>query len=306
MNKKEVAAIGECMVELREVPEGGLTRGFGGDTLNTAIYLARLGVAVDYVTALGTDTWSDAMVAAWAAEGVGVGEVRRIADKEPGLYLIATDAAGERKFRYWRDASAARVLFDQPDSALLVERLGTYDILYFSGVTLSIYGPTARAKLLDAAAAVRAQGGRVAFDTNFRPAGWPDRQAARAAFQAAMRAADLVFASTEDLDLLYGESGLAVFSEATAGRESVLKHPDLSCDLGGYGKVPGTPARQVVDTTAAGDSFAAAYMAVRLSGGGPVAAAEAGHRLAGTVVGHAGAIIPLSAMPAGIGPRRDG
>src|ERR1700679_2795869 len=66
---KRMACIGECMVELSEHPDGMLTRGFGGDTLNTALYLARLGVAVDYVTALGTDPFSDEMVQAWAAEG---------------------------------------------------------------------------------------------------------------------------------------------------------------------------------------------------------------------------------------------
>jgi 2-dehydro-3-deoxygluconokinase len=54
----------------------------------------------------------------------------------------------------------------------------------------------------------------------------------------------------------------------------------------------------VVDTTAAGDSFAAAYLAARLQGADPVEAAGAGHRLAGVVVCHPGAIIPRAAMPA--------
>jgi 2-dehydro-3-deoxygluconokinase len=54
----------------------------------------------------------------------------------------------------------------------------------------------------------------------------------------------------------------------------------------------------VVDTTAAGDSFAAAYIAARLGGVDPVEAARAGHRLAGVVVCYPGAIIPRSAMPA--------
>jgi 2-dehydro-3-deoxygluconokinase len=294
-----IAAIGECMVELRETPEGSLTRGFGGDTLNAAIYLARLGTRVDYVTGLGTDAWSDAMAAAWAAEGVGVGQVRRIAGKEPGLYLITTDARGERKFRYWRDASAARVLFDQSDGADLTAQLAGYDLLYFSGITLSIYAPDARAKLMDAAARLRARGGHVAFDTNFRPAGWPDKGVAETAFRAAMAAADLVFASTEDLDLLYGAAGSSVFAAATAGCESVLKHPDLTCALSGYGTVSGSPAARVVDTTAAGDSFAAAYLAARLEGQNPREAALAGHRLAGIVVGYPGAIIPKEAMPPG-------
>ena len=47
----------------------------------------------------------------------------------------------------------------------------------------------------------------------------------------------------------------------------------------------------------AGDSFAAAYLAARLDGADPVAAARAGHRLAGVVVCYPGAIIPRGAMP---------
>ena len=38
-----VACIGECMVELSGQPDGTLSRSFGGDTLNTALYLAQLG-----------------------------------------------------------------------------------------------------------------------------------------------------------------------------------------------------------------------------------------------------------------------
>jgi 2-dehydro-3-deoxygluconokinase len=58
----------------------------------------------------------------------------------------------------------------------------------------------------------------------------------------------------------------------------------------------------VIDTTAAGDSFAAAYLAARLDGAEPAAAALSGHRLAGAVVRHRGAIMPRAAMPAGMMP----
>lgn len=68
-----VAAIGECMVELQERPDGGITQSFGGDTFNTAAYMARLGEGlgafVDYVSALGDDPFSDAMAAFWRAQG---------------------------------------------------------------------------------------------------------------------------------------------------------------------------------------------------------------------------------------------
>ena len=57
--------------EAGQTAAGLYARGYGGDTLNTAVYLARLGAEVDYVTALGDDPLSDEMLAGWAAEGVG-------------------------------------------------------------------------------------------------------------------------------------------------------------------------------------------------------------------------------------------
>ena len=74
----KVACIGECMIELKQAELGLLSRGYGGDTLNTAVYLARLGVGVDYITALGDDGLSDEMISGWAAEGVGTSRVARL------------------------------------------------------------------------------------------------------------------------------------------------------------------------------------------------------------------------------------
>jgi|GEM_PF-3037594 len=64
----KVACIGECMIELKQAQGGLYSRGYGGDTLNTANYLARLGADVDYITALGDDPMSEEMLAGWAAE----------------------------------------------------------------------------------------------------------------------------------------------------------------------------------------------------------------------------------------------
>ena len=52
----------------------------------------------------------------------------------------------------------------------------------------------------------------------------------------------------------------------------------------------------MIDTTAAGDSFAAAYIAARARGHDAKSAALAGHRLAGAVCGVRGAIIPRDQM----------
>ena len=296
-----VACIGECMVELREEPDGRFARGFGGDTLNTAIYLARLGVKVDYVTALGDDAWSGEMLAAWQREGVGTALVPRCAGSMPGLYVIQTDPRGERRFLYWRDSAAARRLFALPDTGRIEAALAAFRLIYYSGVSLSLYGDAGRQRLAEALRAARAGGARIAFDTNFRPRGWPDRAVAQDAFRRAIAGADLVFASVEDLEPLFGADWEGELARAAPAAEAVVKLREPCCVIRRPQTAPllvtAAPVSAVVDTTAAGDSFAAAYIAARLAGLAPDAAAAAGHGLAGAVVAHRGAIIPRHAMP---------
>ena len=297
-----VACIGECMIELSAAAGGLLARAWGGDTLNTAAYLARLGVTVDYVTALGDDPWSDEMVRAWISEGVGTDLVMRVPGRLPGLYLISTDEAGQRRFHYWRDSAPARQLFELPETDRIADALTGYDAIYFSGISLSLYGEAGRERLFGALDRARALGRRIVFDTNFRPRGWPDKAQAKAAYRAALRRADLIMASTEDLDLLFGDGGLAELPAANPRIEMVLRlaEPAVRIFHDDTEQTITTEAvAGVVDTTAAGDSFAAAYLAARLAGAEPAAAARCGHRLAGAVVCHRGAIIPRTAMPDG-------
>jgi 2-dehydro-3-deoxygluconokinase len=180
-----VVSIGECMIELRHRSPTVLDLAYGGDTLNTAVYLARLAgdrdVRVDYVSALGDDAYSDGMLAMWRGERIGTGLVARLPGRLPGLHTIRTDPRGERSFTYWRSASAARDMLRGDRAEQVAAALAGYDLLYLSGITLSILDQPQRAALVALADRVREHGGRVAFDGNYRPVGWPDRDAARAA-----------------------------------------------------------------------------------------------------------------------------
>ena len=299
-----VACIGECMIELKQAANGLYARGFGGDTLNTAVYLARLGVATDYVTALGDDAMSDEMLAGWAGEGIGTGRVQRLKGKLPGLYMIQTDAHGERRFFHWRDSAAARALMDLPQTDALLSSLADDKVVYLSAITLSLYGEVGRARLFAALRTAREKGTRIAFDTNFRARGWPDLDLARRVYGEMFAISDIALASTEDLLPLYPGARDAELLARIPSPETVLKLAEPACIVRADGReqmVRAAPlSHPVVDTTAAGDSFAAAYLAARQRGASPVEAAAAGHRLAGVVVGHSGAIIPRTAMPADV------
>ncbi len=303
-----VACIGECMIELKQAEGGLFSRGYGGDTLNTAVYLARLGVEVDYVTALGVDPMSDEMLAGWAAEGVGTARVARLKGKLPGIYMIQTDEFGDRRFFHWRDNSAARSLMDLPETDDILELLATYDVVYLSAITLSIFSAPGRTKLIGALHRARKHGARIVFDTNFRARGWPDPDVARAVFDEAFAVSDIVLASMEDLLPLYPDESDEQLMRRIPSSEAVLKRlqPGSIVRFKGVSREvrAESATRPVVDTTAAGDSFSAAYIATRLEGAEPIVAAQAGHRLGGVVVGYPGAIIPRSAMPRKILPDR--
>src|SRR5688500_14219004 len=62
-----VVAIGDVMVEMARSSDGRFTPSCGGDTFNTAVYLARAGIPTAFATALGDDPFSDGILALAAA-----------------------------------------------------------------------------------------------------------------------------------------------------------------------------------------------------------------------------------------------
>ena len=310
-----VVSFGECMLELQGTAFGTMQQSCGGDTLNTAVYMARLGsrrgLQVDYATALGDDPLSVGMLRRWQAEGIATRLVRQLPGRLPGLYLIEVDGQGERRFSYWRDQAAARAYFDVPEgSTPLEQQANAIDALYFSGISLAILPAAGRSRLLKVAEQVRARGGMVAFDNNYRPRLWPTIDEARAAFTAATNTATLALMTLDDEQALWGGADVGA---AEASAEEQLQRPlsqpcpEVVVKRGALPTVvrcAGQPAvhvstervPQVVDTTAAGDSFAGAYIACRLGGGTAVESAATGNRMAARVVQHRGALIALALM----------
>ena len=299
----KVACIGECMIELSQLDLiGGHSRiGFAGDTLNTAVYLARLRPGVSYLSNLGTDAFSARMLAMFAAEGIDCSLIGRHPTRLPGLYSIEVDATGERSFRYWRDNSAARTLFS--DVGPTLNDLDRFGVIYLSGITLAILPDAIRTALIDRLASLRHAGHQIVFDSNYRPRLWPDPATARVAFDAMWAACTLALPSFDDENMLYPGMGLAQVVDRISdlgATEVVLKNGAAGPLIRANGRQVQTTLPQattIVDTTGAGDSFNAGYLAARLAGAGPEAAAAAGHRLACHVIAHPGGVIPNEAMP---------
>lgn len=297
---KRVAAIGECMVELRDLGDGKLSRGFGGDTLNTAVYMARHladHAVVEYVTALGDDPFSEEMLDAWRHEGLGTSHVVRLPGRRPGLYVIKTDDSGERSFFYWRGEAAARDILSDPSCRSALDSILDYDLVYLSGITLGILDAKSRAELLTLLDKIKARGGLIAFDGNFRPALWPSFDVARGEMEQLLRRCDIALPSFDDESQLFGDKTPKETLDrlqALGVGEAVVKNGAEDCLVladNAVSVVSPQRASNVVDTTAAGDSFNGAYLAARLLGKSAVEAANEGHKLAAYVVTKRGAIV---------------
>ncbi|TSJ60535.1 sugar kinase [Starkeya sp. 3C] len=298
----KVVSIGEVMVELARGADGRFGLSLGGDTFNTAVYLARAGVDTAYATALGDDRYSEAILASAQGEGIETALMMRVPGRTAGLYLIDTDAKGERAFTYWRDNAPARELFELPGWESVAERMIEASLIYLSGITLSLYSNTGLGRLFATLEFARERGARIVFDGNFRSINWKgDVARARAVYAQALKRASIALPTFDDEVMLWGDGSPAATAErlATFGVQEIVVKNGAEGALVVTGDasqfVPIPQPVEPVDTTAAGDSFNAAYLAARLGGEAPAVAAEAGHALAGRVIRHRGAILPRQA-----------
>ena len=301
-----VLAIGECMAEL--APADGpksYTLGFAGDTFNTIWYLAQHapGISAAYYTALGTDPISQDMRCFMQGAGIDDSLITTVRDRTIGLYLISLNK-GERSFSYWRGQSAARCLADDP--AALTAAVASADMVYLSGITLAILEPDARARLLSAMDTARAAGKTILFDPNLRPKLWATPQDMTRAIMDGAAVCDIALPSFEDeADWFADASPEATIDRyAQAGAKKVIVKNGAGTihyqDGVRQGQVTVIPALQMVDTTAAGDSFNAGVMAGLARGADLPSCINLGARLASHVIQHKGALVPLTAAQAGL------
>jgi len=297
--KPSVVCVGEVLIELARGADGRFALSCGGDTFNTAVYLARAGLDVAFATALGDDPYSDSIVALAAAEGLLSKLIFRAPGRLPALCLIDSGARGERVSRYWGEEAPARELFERPDWLLVAQEMVSARLIYFSGITLSLYSNNGVGRFLALLEAARQQGAKIAFDGNFRPRGWKgDLSRTRAVFMQALKRVDIALPTFDDEAVLWGDPS----PEATVARlqafgigEIVVKNGPNSALVATAGAQQFVPVPEVmvpIDPTAAGDGFNAGYLAARLTGAAAAEAATAAHRLAGDVIRHPGALVP--------------
>ena len=307
MQALQFVAIGECMLEVQANGFGPSVLSYGGDTFNTAVYLSRCAassqIEVSYATGLGTDHLSQTLRKEWKDLGLNLNAVEYIEGRLPGMYLIETDSKGERTFHFWRENSAARAYF-QASVTALEKNLNQFDCLYFSGISLAILDGASRTRLFTLLKQALLNGSRVVFDNNYRPKLWPDRKMAQEVYLQAFAACHTAMITLDDHQAVFECASLddaLVHAKKLAIPEVVIKRGANDTlvrqeNTFEWHSIPTQSVNQVIDTTAAGDSFAAGYLSRRLCGASAEIAAAFGNALAARVIQHRGALIPLEAL----------
>ena len=296
----ELVALGEPLLELAANGPGslgevnGFVRGWGGDTANTVLAAARLGVAAGYVTRIGADEVGTALLEMWQTEGVDTSQVVIDGGRYTGLYFIGYGSSGHR-FAYYRQGSAASMIdADALDEAYIAGA----KVLHVSGISQALSAGAATAT--DTAIGIaRAHGVSVSYDANIRP-GLASKERLFELFHQAVARTDILFASEGDLVELFGSAAPAVVCDRLGdGRPAliVIKQEERGATLVlGDGAVHHVPGFEVVavDSTGAGDAFDGGFLAAWLDGADPVAATTFANAVGALTVRSFGAV---SALP---------
>lgn len=249
----------------------------GGPELNVAAAYACLDHEAAWVSTISDAAFGRRIMRSARAANVDTRHVR-IQSGRTGLKFV--EPAVEPRER--------TVLLDTADSAFARNRSGMYDwdailngaaALYISGDTLGV-SPSVRQDAIDAMTVANAHGLIVAFELDYKPAGWTEAEARRT-FSGVVRHTDVLFTNRDCLETFFGIDGsydavlrttIEKLGVAAVGMRRERSRGNGRITLEGLGmgrsgvmSISGSHAIDVVDAGGATDAFAAGFLATYLN-----------------------------------------
>lgn len=268
----EIVALGEPLLEFNAAKKGQLKdvaifkRGWGGDTSNFAVAVARLGRIAGYMCRIGDDEFGKCFLDLWKNEKIDTSHVIIEKGGFTGIYFISIKNNGEHDFTYYRTNSPASHFSIDDINQMYIEKA---KIFHSSGISQAI-SQSCREAVFKAIEFAKQSGVMISYDPNIRLKLWPIH-VARAIVMHTLELADIVIPSIEDIQIIAGP-----ISPEKAVRQILKRGPKIvAIKLGAQGclvgsnkkmiRVPGFRVRPI-DTTGAGDAFDGAFAVGLLEG----------------------------------------
>jgi len=232
----------------------------GGDSMNVAVGLARLGCQVGIVGRVGDDSWGDYLASVLNREGIEARGLKRTPECGTCVVIVLISGAGERVFFYKGGAndlfSAEDVDYRLVEEASVVHVGGTYLLPRFDG--------KGAAELF---ASARSQGKLTSMDVT-----WDTQGRWLRTIEPCLRHLSYFLPSIREAREITGKSRpeeMAAFLQDRGVENVVIKMGSEGCyvkPFGGSGFFTPAFATQVVDTTGAGDAFVSGFLTGVLRG----------------------------------------
>ncbi|MBL6679174.1 MAG: hypothetical protein ISQ89_00395 [Alphaproteobacteria bacterium] len=306
MNKKAIF-LGECMIELNgdisslDKSAANIKVNFGGDTYNSAVYFSRLAnkkISTFFSTALSNDTFSEKMIERFKKEKIKCNFIRTDGKNPPGLYSIEINKKGERSFSYWRNESPSKFIFEGQKGKELIKQIKNVSIFYYSGISAGILDPRQKKQLIEIGSTANIS----AFDFNFRSQLHSDKAKNQELFKKINNNIDVHFISYDDIKELFGiKKPYEIFQILDKKNLIIVRYKNSFIYKNRSTEIKDikVPHGEVVDMTAAGDSFNGSFLAL-MHNDNNIPIEEKilkAHLVTSEVIKHKGAIIEKDYMP---------
>ena len=293
--KIDIAVIGECLIELSAngslADTSTLNKYFGGDTVTTAVTLARLGSNVTYLTKVGNDGFSEFIISALKKENIDTSLIK-MNDEQNGMYIVSHTLENKEVLYYKRKTAATKLSIEDISD----DTIKKLKLIYSTGVVQSL-SPSSRELVRESFRIAKENDVLTAYDPNYTSC-FMNSTDTKEYFEEIVELTDIIFLSLKnDAFKLYEIESIdkIIHYLWDKGVKIVVvkSHVDNGYYIGYNGDISFTEfynTQKAIDTTASGDVFNGGFLYALTNGYAPSDASKFAAVVSGLQTQNYGAI----------------
>ena len=293
--KVDIAIIGECLVELSSngtlADTSTLNKFFGGDTVTTAVAVARLGGNVTYLTQVGNDGFSEFILSSLQKENIDTSLIKSN-DEQNGMYIVSRTPEKKELLYYKRKTAATKLSIDD----ISEDYIKQLKLIYSTGVVQSL-SASSRELVRESFRIAKENDVLTAYDPNYTSC-FMNSTDTKEYFEEIVEFTDIILLSLKnDAARLYEVDSIdkvvKYFWDKGVKIVVIKSHIDNGYYTGYRGEISFTEfynSQKAIDTTASGDVFNGGFLYAITNGYAPSEATKFASVVSGLQTQNYGAI----------------